>query len=91
MIDINGRLKPSPTASSPGTVKEAVTNDPPAAPWQLWPGRVWRTVKRYPIPLGALALLVVSLVLWLAGRGESANWTLLAVVVLGGVRLLTMV
>jgi len=45
-------------------------------------------VKRYPLPLGAFALLVVSLVLWLAGWGDIANWTLLAVVLLGGIPLL---
>lgn len=33
-------------------------------------------------------LLLVSLILWLAGRGDSANWTLLAVVLLGGIPLL---
>jgi heavy metal translocating P-type ATPase len=38
--------------------------------------------------MGAVALLVVSLVLWLAGRGDSASWTLLAVVLLGGIPLL---
>src|SRR6266851_2528672 len=88
MIDINDQRKTSPPDSSPITVEETATNDPPAAPRQPWPGRVWRTVKRYPIPMGAFALLVVSLVLWLAGWGDSANWTLLAVVLLGGIPLL---
>src|SRR5215470_13832267 len=88
MIDIDGRMKPSTTTSPPGTVKEAVTNDLPAAPWHLWPGCVWRSVKRYPIPLGALALLAVSLVFWLTGRGDVASWTLLAVVLVGGIPLL---
>ncbi len=88
MIDINDQRKTAPPDSSPITVEETATNDPPAATGQPWPGRVWRTVKRYPIPLGAFALLVVSLVLWLAGWGDSANWTLLAVVLLGGIPLL---
>src|SRR5713101_942230 len=88
MIDIHGQMKTSPSNFPPFTVEEVVTNDPPAATRQPWPGRVWRTVKRYPIPLGAFALLVVSLVLWLAGRGDVANWTLLAVVLLGGIPLL---
>src|SRR6266699_6060547 len=87
MIDINGQMKTSLPGSSPVTA-EVVTNDPPAATGQPWPGRVWRTVKRYPIPIGAFSLLVVSLVLWLAGRGDSASWTLLAVVLLGGIPLL---
>src|SRR5258708_18229011 len=88
MIDIHDQMKTAPSDSSPVTVKEEASNDPPAAPRQPWPGRVWRTLKRYPIPLGAFALLVVSLVLWLAGRGDIANWTLLAVVLLGGIPLL---
>src|SRR5260370_10703808 len=88
MIDINDQRKTAPPDSSPVPVKEEASNDPPAAPRQPWPGRVWRTLKRYPIPLGAFALLVVSLVLWLAGRGDIANWTLLAVVLLGGIPLL---
>jgi cation transport ATPase len=53
-----------------------------------WPRRTWQTFKRYPIPLGALALLLVSLVLWLAGRQAFANWTLLLIVLLGGIPLL---
>ena len=32
--------------------------------------------------------MVVSLVLWIVGRGDLANWTLLAVVLLGGIPLL---
>jgi heavy metal translocating P-type ATPase len=88
MIDIDGQMKTPPPVSSPITVEEATTNDPPDAIRQPWPGRLRRTVERYPIPLGALSLLAVSLVLWLAGRGNSANWTLLAVLLLGGIPLL---
>src|SRR6266487_1157784 len=87
MIDINDQMKTTPPTASPVPV-EAVTNDPPAATRRPWPGHVWRTVKRYPLPLGAVALLVVSLVLWLAGRGDVANWMLFAVVLLGGIPLL---
>src|SRR5581483_6277436 len=50
--------------------------------------RLWHMLQRYPIPIGAILLLLVSLILWLAGRGDSANWTLLAVVLLGGIPLL---
>jgi len=53
-----------------------------------WFERVWRGAKRYPLPLGATTLLMASLVLWLAGQAPLANWTLLAVVVLGGLPLL---
>lgn len=50
--------------------------------------RLWHTLQRYPIPIGAILLLLVSLILWLARRGDSANWILLAVVLLGGIPLL---
>lgn len=53
-----------------------------------WYQRLWSAVRRYPLPLGALVLLLVSLLLWLSGRGDLANWTLLAIVLLGGVPLL---
>lgn len=45
-------------------------------------------MKHYPIPFGSVTLLLVSLVVWLVGRGDLANWALLAVVLLGGIPLL---
>ncbi|HEX9131685.1 MAG TPA: hypothetical protein VF844_05285, partial [Ktedonobacteraceae bacterium] len=53
-----------------------------------WPRRIWQALSHYPIPLGALALLLVSLVLWLVGRAELANWTLMVIVLMGGIPLL---
>ena len=53
-----------------------------------WPRRIWQALRNYPIPLAALVLLLVSLVLWLVGRAEFASWTLLAIVVMGGIPLL---
>ncbi len=53
-----------------------------------WPRRIWRALRQYPIPLGALALLLVSLVLWLVGRAELANWALMVIVLMGGIPLL---
>jgi heavy metal translocating P-type ATPase len=50
--------------------------------------RMWQVVQHYPMPLGAVTLLIVSLALWLAGRGDIAHWSLLAVVLLGGIPLL---
>lgn len=55
---------------------------------RLWRQRLWQLVKHYPIPCGSLVLMTASLVLWLAGRGDLANWVLLAVVLLGGLPLL---
>jgi heavy metal translocating P-type ATPase len=53
-----------------------------------WVLRLWHAVKRYPLPLAVLALLFVSLALWLAGRTDLANWVLFATALLGGIPLL---
>ena len=53
-----------------------------------WPRRFWQALRNYPIPLASLVLLLLSLVLWLVGRAELANWTLLVIVVMGGIPLL---
>ncbi len=74
---------PSPVANQEGT-----TSVSPAESQPSWLGRVWRTVKRYPIPLATITLLLASLVFWLVGRADLANLTLLAVVLLGGIPLL---
>jgi cation transport ATPase len=50
--------------------------------------RGWHVLKRYPIPIGALAILLVSLVLWLFGRTDLAGWVLFTIVLLGGLPLL---
>jgi heavy metal translocating P-type ATPase len=64
------------------------TRRPVALPWQHWPRRGWQVVKHYPLPCVAVALMTVSLVLWLVGYAPVANWTLLVVVLLGGIPLL---
>ena len=53
-----------------------------------WPRRIWQALRNYPIPFGSLTLLLVSLVLWLVGRAELANWTLMVIVLMGGIPLL---
>ena len=58
------------------------------APGQRWPRRLWGFVKGYPVPFMAVTLMLMSLVFWLAGRGDIANWILLAVALLGGLPLL---
>ncbi|HYA99635.1 MAG TPA: heavy metal translocating P-type ATPase [Ktedonobacteraceae bacterium] len=55
---------------------------------QSWLNRIWQAMKRYPIPLGALVLLLASLVFWLTGNTKLANWTLLVIVIMGGIPLL---
>lgn len=48
---------------------------------------VGRVVRSYPLPALALVLLLASLILWLVGQGNLAQWPLLAVIVIGGVPL----
>ncbi len=88
MLDIHNQLNTPPQSSSPIRAEEATTRVLPVEPRRSWPGRLWHTVNRYPIPIGAVALLTGSLAFWLAGRGDLANWALLAVVLLGGTPLL---
>jgi heavy metal translocating P-type ATPase len=83
----------TPTPSRPAAEAEVEAEKAPtsvsAVPTtQRWPERVWHIVKQYPVPCVAIVLMTVSLVLWLAGYGSLANWTLLAVVLLGGIPLL---
>src|SRR6266487_2558812 len=77
-------MAPAPSAEA----EQVLTSTTPAEPKQRWLERFWGTMRRYPIPVGAVALMVASLVLWLAGQSALANWTLLAVVLLGSIPLL---
>ena len=47
-------------------------------------GIVGRFLRGHPVPALALALLLASLTLWVAGRDDIAQWPLLAVIVVGG-------
>src|SRR5215471_9508819 len=60
----------------------------PTEPKQSRLERWWHVVQHYPIAFGTVALMLASLVFWLAGRGDIANWILLAVALLGGIPLL---
>ncbi|HEU0003167.1 MAG TPA: heavy metal translocating P-type ATPase [Ktedonobacteraceae bacterium] len=84
MLHINSKERAKTAPAGGETFPDA---SPPGAQTSRMQ-RLWHTLRRYPIPVGALVLLVVSLILWLAGRGDMANWTLLAVVLLGGIPLL---
>lgn len=68
--------------------KEASTSESLVAPGKRWSERLVGMVKRYPVPFVAVTLMLASLVFWLAGRGDIANWLLLAVALLGGIPLL---
>jgi heavy metal translocating P-type ATPase len=82
MLNIQQR-RPSPSPEpSPLQGEQAVPTS------HSWPQRAWHLIKRYPIPCGSLLLMAVSLVLWLAGHSDLADWALLSVVLLGGLPLL---
>jgi heavy metal translocating P-type ATPase len=53
-----------------------------------WPQRLQDIVRQYPVPTGSLLLLLISLVCWLAGRADIAQWALLVIVLGGGIPLL---
>jgi heavy metal translocating P-type ATPase len=88
MLDIHNELKTNAPDSSPESASEATKSASPAEIRQSLPGRLWRTLQHYPIPLGSVVLLVASLVFWLTRHGDIANWTLSLVVLLGGIPLL---
>ena len=76
-----------PKPANPSWTDPAASGARPGSTRETWPRQLWLAAKQYPLPLVALALLIVSLGLWLAGRGDLANWTLLAIIVLGAVPL----
>src|SRR5437588_8645618 len=88
MLDIHGEQKT--TSSPPLTMEEETTSTSMSttASRRVRFGRLWSAVQRYPIPFGSMALMLASLVLWLAGRVTIAGWMLLAVTLLGGIPLL---
>lgn len=68
--------------------QETATGKRPATRNRLRSQRWLGIVKGYPVPFVVVTLMLVSLVFWLAGRGDIANWPLLAVALLGGTPLL---
>lgn len=88
MLDIQSTRKTTALASSPLSAEKIPQPVSPTETRPPWHERLWHTVKRSPLPFGSVALLLVSLVFWLTGRGDLANWALLVVVLLGGIPLL---
>jgi cation transport ATPase len=86
MIDTNrdNTFTPLDHTSMASTIEQEKT----AAVQSSWLRRIWLALKSYPLPLGALVLLLVSLALWLAGYANLANWVLLVIILLGGIPLL---
>lgn len=69
----------SPLASPPEPEQQPALN-------RRWRG--WGIIKHFPLPLTALVLLTISAILWLTGYSPLANWTLLAIILLGALPLL---
>src|SRR6266566_3948796 len=61
MLDINNELKTNIPASSSASASEAAKSAYLAEIRQFLSGQLWRTIHRYPIPSGSVALLVVLL------------------------------
>jgi heavy metal translocating P-type ATPase len=49
--------------------------------------RLWKLIRRYPLPVGALLLLAAALVLHLVGQETLAQAALLVIILLGGIPL----
>ncbi len=86
MVDIQSGQKTTTSDAPRPSVGGEKT--PPAAQKVSWPARWWRVVRSYPVPVVAMLLMALSLVFWLTGRRELADWALLAVTLLGGIPLL---
>jgi heavy metal translocating P-type ATPase len=88
MNTMNEQRRPSPISSVPHWPEEDSAPAPLSETKHSWLQHGWRVVKQFPLPLAALVLLVTSLILWLSGHGNIANWTLLVIIVIGAVPLL---
>jgi len=86
MINIDPSNKPATQTGN--VIESAAEQAKTAVTQQSLPHRFWQAVRNYPVPLGAVVLLLVSLVLWLVGRTDLANWALLVIVLMGGIPLL---
>ncbi len=86
MLNIHSKQKT--TSSDAPQLSVEVEMTPSATLGRGRPERLLDVVKSYPVPFLAVTLMLASLVLWLAGRGDIANWTLLAVALMGGIPLL---
>ncbi len=50
--------------------------------------RFARLVRHYPLPFSVIGLLLVSLIAWLAGWHDVSQWSLIVIILLGGIPLL---
>ncbi len=86
MIEAPGKHN-STGFSSPG--EETTTADSMTrAPVSQVVTRLSSAARHYPLPLAVLGLLLISLIAWLAGWHDAAQWSLIAIILLGGIPLL---
>jgi heavy metal translocating P-type ATPase len=86
MIEAPG--KDNSTGSSPPTEEAKVADSKTRAHVLQAVTRLGSAARHYPLPLSVIALLVVSLIAWLVGWRDVAQWILIAVILLGGIPLL---
>jgi cation transport ATPase len=86
MIPVNPSNKS--TTQMENVVENAKEQPEIAVTSQSWLRRIGQAIKNYPVPLGSLVLILVSLVFWLTGNPTLANWILLVIVIIGGIPLL---
>lgn len=90
MLDTRGKKQTTTGTRFPDLPEEELVTPPlpVSSTIKLWPGHVWNLVRRYPIPVGVIVLLLVSLLFWLTGRSDLVHWPLIIVIILGGLPLL---
>ena len=84
----NQLRKPQSEPLQASIVEQAPTSASHRSMFETRMAQLWRALKQYPLPVVALALLLVSSGLWLAGRADLASWALLSIIVLGAVPLI---
>lgn len=86
MIEAPG--KDNSTGSSPPTEETRAVDSKTQTPVTRVVTRLGSAARHYPLPLSVIALLVGSLIAWLVGWHDVAQWILIAVILLGGIPLL---
>src|SRR5690348_16234247 len=86
MIEAPG--KDNSTGSSPPPEEAKVADSTTRTPVLQALTRLGSAAHHYPLPLSVIALLVVSLIAWLVGWHDVAQWGLIAIILLGGIPLL---
>jgi heavy metal translocating P-type ATPase len=75
-------------ASSPLPAEAAAAEGTTRAPVLQVVTRLGSVARRFPLPLGVIGLLLLSLVAWVAGWRDVSQWSLIVIILLGGITLL---